>query len=368
MRRAAFAAFVVMLLAVACSTAQAPAVDGAADTTGPAPRPDVLPTVASGAQLAVGVNAHLLWSELRPRDRERILDALAGAGVRWLRVDVGWASVQEEGRDTAAQWYLDRLDATVDGARERGMKVWAMLWSTPAWARDGGDLTTPPEDHADYAAAAALLASRYAGRVSVWELWNEANTQGFFAGSPADYAALFRAGAAAVRAADPAAWVSTAGTSLADPGWLDAVLDDLGGDAARLVDVVSVHPYPVPADAAPAITTDPAGGNLGGLDRTREVLLEHGLYVPVVVGELGWSTHPNAADTPQESRGVTGDEQAAYLAAALQLVASRFPYVAAVFVYDDRDTDTDDAHQANFGLLTRDLEPKAALSVLGATG
>lgn len=343
-----------------------------ATSTGPALEtvagPDVLPTVASGAPLAVGVNAHLLWSDVDPGERNRILDALAGAGATWVRVDVGWASVEEAGRGSAAAWYLDELDATVDAAGERGMRVWAMLWATPEWARDGGSLSTPPADVDDYAAAAGSLATRFAGRVAVWEVWNEANTEAFFTGSPAVYAALFRAAATAIHAADPVAWVSTAGTASGDPAWLDAVLAVLGPDAADLVDTVSVHPYPIPADAPPATVIDADGGNLGGIAATEAVVRAHGLDVPVVVGELGWSTHPNGADTPAGERGVTVAEQARFTRDALEMVAAAYPYVAAVFVYDDRDTDATDVHQASFGVLTRDLQPKPALDELSRSG
>lgn len=368
MRRAAITALTLVALAASACSGVGPGPSAGEGVPAPGARPDVLPTVASGSTLAVGVNAHLLWSELSIDDRDRILDELARAGAKWVRVDVGWASVQEDGRDTSSGWYVDKLEATVEAARSRGVRVWAMLWSTPAWARDSGDLTTPPRERRDYAAAAGQLAARFAGRVAVWELWNEANTAGFFSGSARDYAELFRDAAVAVHEADPAAWVSTAGTSLADRAWLDAVLTDLGDDASRLVDVVSVHPYPVPADEPPAPSVDTRGGNLGGLDVTRDVLLRHGLYVPVVVGELGWSTHPNSPDTPPGGRGVTDDEQAEYLAAALRQVASQYPFVAAVFVYDDRDTNAADEHQSHFGLLTSDLSPKPALAQLHAAG
>lgn len=353
------AALALLLVGATCTP---PATDSAQ----PTPRPDPLPTVGSGAPLAVGVNAHLLWSDVTAAERTRILDALAGAGVTWIRVDVGWATVAEGGPGMQSGWYLDELEATVAAASARGMAVWAMLWSTPAWARDGGGLSTPPRDPDDYAAAAATLAARFAGRVAVWEVWNEANTSAFFGGAPQEYAALYRAAAVAIGAADPAARVATAGTALADPEWLDAVLRALGPDAATLVDTVSVHPYPVPADAPPSTGTDAAGGNLGAIAATAAVLTAHGLDVPVVVGELGWSTHPNGDGTAAGERGVTEAEQARFTRDALDLIAASYPFVAAVFVYDDRDTDVPDVHQASFGLLTRDLRPKPALDEIGS--
>lgn len=353
--------FAVAVLATACSGTAAQTTVSSPPAAQPE-GPDVLATVGSGAHLAVGVNAHLLWSQLSASDRNRILDTLAGAGAEWIRVDVGWATVEEGGRGTVADWYLTKLEATVNGARSRGMRVWAMLWGTPDWARDGGDVANPPRDVSDYADVARKLAARFAGRISVWELWNEANTDGFFTGSPREYADLYRAGAAAVRGADPTARISLAGLSLAATKWLDGVLGDLGDDAQSLVDIVSVHPYPVPADAPPDAAAGPAGSNLGGLDAVHDVMKDHGLDVPVVVGELGWSTHDNTSRTTPETRGVTEDEQARYVREALDTVAAQFPFVAAVFLYDDRDTDVPDVHQANFGLLARDLSPKPALA------
>lgn len=358
----------VLALAVALTGACGTAPKAAPAAPEGVPRPDVLPTVGSGAPLGIGVNAHLLWSDLDEARRTEILDALAAAGATWIRVDVGWATVAEEGPGTEAGWYIDELEATVDAAGQRGMRVWAMLWGTPVWARDGGDLSTPPHDVADYASVAGSLAARFAGRIAVWEVWNEANTSAFFEGSPQEYAAMYRAAATAIGAADPAAWVSTAGTALADPEWFAAVLTALGADAATLVDTVSVHPYPVPADAPPSTGIDADGGNLGAIAATEEVVRAHGLDVPVVVGELGWSTHADTEGTPPDERGVTEDEQVRYTRGALDAITVAYPFVAAVFIYDDRDTDHPDAHQANFGLLTRDLRPKPALGVLRPPG
>lgn len=337
------------------------AVAGCSRST-PPQRPDILAPVERTGAVSVGVNAHLLWTDRTDSERRREIDVLADAGVEWLRVDVGWSAVEEQGAGRLSEWVLGELDLVSEAAGRRGMHLWAVLWSTPPWARrgPGGDAANP--DPAAYASLAGRLAERYAGRVSVWELWNEPNTASFFDSvDPAAYAALVKDAYPAIRRADPTAYVSLGGTARADPAWLES-LYSLGLKGS--FDAVSVHPYPYPTAAAPSLSDTAKGGNLGSLASVRDVMVAHGDGdLPLVIGELGWSTGNGGAGGDED---VGEAEQAQFVADTVRLVDTGLPYISAVFFYTDRDTDNPDPHEAGFGLLRRDLSPKPAVDALAA--
>src|SRR5688500_18495506 len=104
------------------------------------PPPQAAPPAAGPV---VGVQYHGLWSDWTDADREAVLDRMAAAGVGWLRVDVGWESLEERGPGQWSDWYLGLLDRVVDQARARRMQVLVTLWATPGWANGGGDRAVP---------------------------------------------------------------------------------------------------------------------------------------------------------------------------------------------------------------------------------
>ena len=44
-----------------------------------------------------------------------------------------------------------------------------------------------PADDADYAGFLGYLVNAFAGRVTAWEIWNEEDDSGWWAGTPAQY-------------------------------------------------------------------------------------------------------------------------------------------------------------------------------------
>ena len=62
------------------------------------------------------------------------------------------------------------------------MKVLVVFTGTPGWANGRFKPLTSPNDPVDYSNAAGWLAARLSGRVSAYEVWNEPNQEGFWAG------------------------------------------------------------------------------------------------------------------------------------------------------------------------------------------
>src|SRR4051812_11892559 len=118
---------------------------------------------------AVGVQFHGTWSDYTDAQRLQVLDALHAAGVSWVRIDLGWASLQESSSSAYTSWYVALADSVVDAARARGINVLMTLWATPKWA---GAATSTAPDPAAYAKAATWVAAHFKGRVAAWEVWN----------------------------------------------------------------------------------------------------------------------------------------------------------------------------------------------------
>ena len=96
---------------------------------------------ASAATLklpAFGVNYHATWGDYTDSERTAVVDKMAAAHVGWVRIDIGWQTIQEHGSSDYESWYLDIVDRAVDEANARGLKVLGMLWRT---AQHRGDPT-----------------------------------------------------------------------------------------------------------------------------------------------------------------------------------------------------------------------------------
>ncbi|MEO7096058.1 MAG: MYXO-CTERM sorting domain-containing protein, partial [Polyangiales bacterium] len=142
-------------------------------------------------------------------------------------------------------WAL--FDTIIDNARSRGLTVLAVLAYTPKWA-SAGDVDGKRNDNdvpraGAYEAFVTAAVTRYASKVTYWEIWNEPNLGEFFEGTPDQYVELIlKPGAAAVHAACGACKVLAPG--LATVGgkydvWMDAALSK----AKDRIDIVSGHVY-----------------------------------------------------------------------------------------------------------------------------
>jgi hypothetical protein len=346
-----FKHFVVAITAVAVLLPAVPA--SAADNTS-----------ATGIKIpAPGVQFHGMWSDYTWEQRLDVLDKMAAAGMKWVRVDMGWGSFQESGPDSYSQWYIDRADQVVDEARKRGLNVLATIWWTPGWANGNAGRETPPTNPDDYGRFAGWVANHFKGRVAAWEIWNEPN-DGFFNGTAADYAELLKAAYPAIKASDPSSQVVFGGPTHNDSAWIKKVYE--AGGAGNF-DVMATHPYTGPADAPPEGPDDGNMWTMAHVETIYKLMKQWGDGDKKIwFTEFGWSTHPTAQGAPNWMRGVTLEQQAEYMIRALKFIGESFPYVTNVFWYNERNTNSGNVHVDNFGLLYRDLTPKPAYHAVKA--
>ncbi len=328
-----------------------------------------------------GIQAHLMWAQYDSDAAvDSQLDRAKEAGAHILRVDVGWASIEDSGKGQYNQWYLRRLDKVVDKAQARGIKLLLTFWETPCWASSAPETAKQgctgrwwdrevqryaPNDPRDYADALAYVANRYKGRVAGWEIWNEPNHPVYFkSGDPVrDYAALVKAGYPAAKAADPGAVILAGSLADADFAFTEKLLDQ--GIAGNF-DAYSVHPYS--GDRSPLDEGDDRwiqNSYLRGVPAVRETLLRRGQDVPLWLTEFGWSTC-TVRDRQSYANCVDPDVQARHLTEAFTQMRS-WPYVKAAFWFNLQDTSDDTGDRLeNYGLLHTDGQPKPAFQAFAA--
>ena len=292
---------------------------------------------AASAPFIVGIGRSI-------HDNDAATAAMFALGVQSVRVDAPWASIEvARGRYEIPSW----LESAVDTALRHGVQPLLILeYGHPIYGTD-----KPRTDAAitAFAAYASFVVKHFAGRVRLFDLWNEwdAHTGRTTEGSADDYVAFARGVYPAIKASNPDAVVLSGGiTTLGlSHGWMERFFA-LGG--AAFVDGLSLHPYNF--DQGTAHTPEAA---IAEIDRVNVLAASAGRMLPIYVTELGYPTFTGRG-------GVSRDTAAAYLA-RFMLLASTRSYVAGVWWYGLRDQGTDPANKEhNFGVLDAALRTKPA--------
>ena len=275
-------------------------------------------------------------------DWNTVLSKAADAGVQWGREEFTW-DVIEPPEDN---YSFDVYDSVVDAYDTAGVHMLGLLTYSSSWASSNPsspDSEFYPPDITAWTNYVNEVATRYAGRVNTWEIWNEPNLSGFWKGSAADYADLLQAAADAIHAANQNATVVLGGLSGADTSFLNDVYDAL--ESSSIIDVVAIHPYRVVGsnfNYAPESTADGLNTLTNDIYNVLAVMHAHGqIDTPLWLTEVGWTT---------DSTGVSEDTQARYVL-RLYSIALSIPQVKKVFWYDMTDTSDSDYPEAHFGLL-----------------
>ena len=365
------------------ASAPRPAGPVAAAPSSAAPPPG--PTVGHGFGFGMQVDAN--------SDYPRALSLLRNAGFGWSKIQVRWEDLEPQPGNV--NWgYLDRL---VDQTRATGAQLMFSVVTAPAWARPGdADLHDPgpPQDPGTYANFIGRMASRYAGRVQAYEIWNEQNLAREWGGpgrlSAPEYVRLLRAAYGAVKAGDPGAAVilgalTPAGT--VDLGQGAIAIDDVGyfqqmydAGAQGYFDAAGAHPSgfnnaPDLDPLDPANHARPGGWRehrsfyFRNFERYREIMVRVGDgNKRIWFTEFGWASGPTASEYGYALQ-VSEDDQARYLVRAFEIARSR-GYIGPMFVWNLNFAPGADAADIQgkraFGILNGDWSARAAYHALAA--
>lgn len=290
------------------------------------------------------------------------LQAMHGIGLRWVRVDASWASVQAGGPSSYDWSTLDRL---VRNARMSGVDVDLIIDGTPAWARVSAASTSAwaqPSSPAAFATFAGRVASRYRERgVRTYEIWNEPNLQQFFEPAPAPrvYASMLEQAYVAIKAVQPGSTVISGGLAPIRSNGIDinpvAYLRDIYRYGVRQsLDAVGDHAYSYPALPD---TYEPWSG-------WSEMAQTHA-SIRGVMSAFGdgdkqiWITEIGAPTSGPRAVSLTA--QASEVTQTVDN-ARKLKWVGAVFFYSYQDSSV----VKGFGLLRSDGIPKPAWTALAS--
>ena len=148
------------------------------------------------------------------------------------------------------------LDRAVSNANQNGVTDFLMVLSgTPTWAtnqRNPISLPAPnasgvPANMADWDDWVRAVATRYKGKITNYQPWNEANLKTFYTGTPAQMADLTKRAHDIIKSIDPSATIVSPSTGLRLNGALQRFYPKFLQELKARnwpVDVWSAHTYP----------------------------------------------------------------------------------------------------------------------------
>jgi len=295
---------------------------------------------------------------------------MAEAGIKSLRLPLGWESVERQSPYWSPPDWSD-FDRSVALAAEYGMRVFPFVWGTPSWVAGRPGIEPVRTAWAGRAWASFLrqAVQRYGPYgsfwrenpelpflpIHAWEIWNEENIVTFSPRpDPSRYARLLRIAGRTIHEADGGAKVILGGLfgrplqippNVASGDFLNGVYR--AGDVKPFFDGVALHPYVADAGAM-----EPQIRNLRRIMR-----LHRDAATPLYVTELGWGS-----DSFQSrwERGMWGQARELDQAFSMLTDHRRAWRVAGVWWFSWADA----GHLCQFcdsaGLLTSNREAKPA--------
>jgi hypothetical protein len=318
-------------------------------------------------------------------DRIVNLQRASADGASIVHTTASWAALAptrpadaSSGDDPA--YKLADLDELVQRSGSFGMRVMINITGTPKWANGNQKQNVMPKKVGDLQAFARMLATRYnglhgKGYVGLWSVWNEPNLQQFLSPqyvgkkivSPANYAKLYKAAYAGIKAGNRAAQVAIGETSAqgrdkpsngssqtVSPGNFAKLLSKVKG---LKFDAWAHHPYPTAPGAKPTEKVRYPNVTLSTMPKFEKDL--HAWFkktVPIWITEYGHETKPG------ERKGVSLATQAAYAKQALG-IAKKDPNVQMFIWFTFRDSS---GNPWQSGLLQPSGSAKPSYSAFGS--
>ncbi len=284
--------------------------------------------------LTYGVQTFLWWDGGRARVH---LDLVRLMSFSHVKQTFAWRDIQPQ----PGVWDWRQADRILSEIESRGLRLVVRLGQSPDWARAPGALLAhdaPPADLSQWRAFCAAVAERYQGRVSAYQIWNEPNLSREWGDQPPDaarYVELLAACSSAIREADRAAVLISAGLAPTGTNNDHALPDDVYFDQLyrrgfqRYIDVVGVH---APGYAPPEIGPDDEEAQqrwftFRRVEDLRKIMLNYGDEArQMAILEFGYTI--DRLNPAYQWFGVTEKQQAEYLERAYEYVIANWrPWV-----------------------------------------
>ncbi|MBO4539159.1 MAG: beta-galactosidase [Clostridia bacterium] len=178
-------------------------------------------------------------------DPKDVIDRVAELGVKWVRIQSGWAKTEKEKGEYDILW----LDEIVDGLLSRDLTPWICLcYGNPIYDERAkkivGGVGCPPvyseEAYNAWLAYCRAVAVRYKGKVEYYEIWNEPDGLWNGGSDPVSYAEFCKKTSIAVKEGDSEAKTIVGSVAQIDPSF---ALDCLHNGFLDGADAFSYHGY-----------------------------------------------------------------------------------------------------------------------------
>ncbi len=292
-------------------------------------------------------------------DPDAYCDHVIASGVKWIRLAPEWGSI-ETAKGVYNATYLAKLDNIVNRLTGEGVNILWILCYTAPWASSQPGLPWPdvtrhkPASWSDWGDYVTFIVSRYDGKISHWEVWNEPDHLGFWKSSVADYHALLETAHARIKAVNPFNVVLLGGLAMTTGtttsyglGTFFDQLMDMGAGAH--FDLVNYHAY----------------GNyarhLALYRGMMDVINKHAIQAkPIWITETGYSTEGDPSREPMKADMVD----------QIHLGNLRWENVERYFwhCYSNPVMSPPNPLEENFGLTTATLTPLKAFHHYQALG
>jgi hypothetical protein len=334
-----------------------------------------------------GINA-FLQSEVLPEVREESLRRLQDAGIGMIRQEFPWEDIEIHGKGDfmdrrnleavgeISAW--DKYDNIIELAEQYDIEVLARLGNPPAWSRAAGDTLgtqAPPDNYADFADFVRAVVSRYRGRITYYQIWNEPNIYpewGEQIPDPIAFTDLLCRAYAAAKEADPLAVIvapalgPTIALDARDKNDLYYLQRMYLAGAGECFDIFSAQGYglfsgPTDHRLLPTVMNYPHHLYI------RDLMVRHGDGdKPVWLSEMNWNAA--APELPADYGRVTEAQQAQYIVEAYQRAQREWPWVEAINVWFFKRAGESERNQSwyYFRLMEPDFSPLPAFESLAA--
>jgi polysaccharide biosynthesis protein PslG len=308
-------------------------------------------TTAPPAGFAYGFQVHL-W-HFDQTARSNVIGDVKQTGFNWMTEQIEWQSVETD----VGQYDWSNLDNIVNDGTNAGLRIMLSFAHAPAFYRTETS-GLMPGDPSTFGQFMQAVASRYAGKIQAYELWNEENLDreaGPGNVDPTTYLPILEAGYGGVKAGDPTAMVLLGAPSPTGADIPGAVIDDLsylqqlyainGGEVIGYFDALSAHPsgFSNPPDCTPATPECSLSGGFNSDDsffaftrisEYRDVMVQNGdAGKQIWLTEFGYCSNSLPPPGYEYCRYITEEQQAQFLVQAFNM-ARQLPYVGGMFQWN----------------------------------
>jgi len=224
-----------------------------------------------------------MWSQALP--------SWPGVGFSQLRLwdsQVAWNQIAT----SRGTYNWSKFDTWINVAQQHNVGLMYSFGHTPAWSNSAGSGTKPPDNLQDWDDFVRAAVTRSAGRIKVWEIWNEPNASNFWTGTTAQLVTMAQRAYNIIKGVDPNAIVVSAvpqGSSAYQ--WMDGYLAAGGGAYA---DVIAFHGYVNPNSVESSLNTL--------INNMQSVMAKYGQQnKPLWNTEASWGQNSNYSDYNAEA-------------------------------------------------------------------